>query len=176
MTERKADKTDRKLHELFQAPKNIIVTMSLYPHISSKGIEAGCYIYIPDCCPLFLEGQSPVVQTQFIGIHDCLCITLRKPPNVTTLPDITKQLPDAGTLGSVVWMGTIRGWPSSSGRGLRFYIPKFIWETISPPIGRIVRTRGIVHPVKSGKGMFEYWLLTIPAVQYKHLVPLYLQE
>lgn len=163
-------KLDEQITRLANRGQSVSITVSIYPQKKRKTYRGlpGHIISIASAFPLDLE-----VDNQFMGVHKCMCLTLRKPAKVTNLIEISRELPSVAPFGNIIWLGRVHMYQLKT--SIKGYIPPLVWSPSGTEFSGILRCMGIVHPVRKGMDKFEYYLLEIPAIQRDQIVPAYLR-
>ncbi len=160
---------DKHINRLANKEQSVLITASIYPQkkrSTYRGLP-GHIISISGAFPLELE-----VEDQFLGVHKCMCLTLRRPRTVTNLIEISRELPALQPFGNIIWLGRVHMYQLKT--SIKGYIPPLVWSPQGTEFDGVLKCMGIVHPVLKGVG-FQYYLLEIPAIQRDQLVPGYLR-
>jgi hypothetical protein len=160
-----AIQTMRKALGLLRQPFSFILPLTLHPCAQRKGIKLSS----PVPC---LEPGKPMMlkSARFIGVHECLCITLVRPSTVKSLIQIAHEIPVIEPFGPVTWLTrtTYFQYPTTSKGGFIFHIPSSVFK----PLGSIfhpIQTKGIIHNI--WVRTHEYFILEIPIFQRKYIIP-----
>jgi len=116
---------------------------------------------------------NKIQKLQFVGCHQCLCVTLRHPPQFKSMIDISTSLTEIGSFGRVFWLGTANMYTygRSTRMSAKIYIRKNVWSPQGTPLSGAIHTTAITHQLDAGEKRFQYWFLSIPAIQHSYVVP-----
>ena len=114
----------------------------------------------------------------FVGVHECLCMTVRHPRYVKDMLEQAHDLPLIKPFGQIVWLGAVNvGPPTKVIRARRVYIPSTIWNPPASMKGRRLRTNAIVRPVTDCiKKRFKYQVMEFPAFHRDGILGKYIIE
>lgn len=170
MFQKQSDQFESRAIKLLRQPGSVIVPLTISPY-SQRDKGRGHFLHLPQSCPIELV---PTGGHQYIGIHECMVVTLRRPRYWNTLLKIAKDLPVIKPFGLVTWLGAIAAssWVKTVG-ATQLYIQRSTWD---PEPRMLIRTKGIIHPYVAGRGGFTNYLLEIPAVRRDGVVPEYLEN
>jgi hypothetical protein len=170
---------DDKIAQLIQTDRTMLVPLSIYPHltdIDGKLKLVGHYIATRKGTPLSFDPENVI---HYIGVHECLCLTIRRPPFLEDMLTQTQCLGEVPPFGQVVWLGGFKAQPKSlKNRTRRMYIPMTLWKPPRQLRGRRLWAHGIVHPVK-GTGQcsrFEYWVMDLPVFHRDQVLERYILD
>jgi hypothetical protein len=168
VTEKRNERLERIATRLITQPGSILVPVTITPTKETE-LARGHHLYISSCCPISPE---PTGDVQWVGVHDHLCVTLRRPVSWTSLLQVAKDLPIIEPFGIVTWMGATRQKRlRSKDGGTSFYLRQVLWN----PKERVsFKTKGIIYPITVGR--FKVYVLDIPAIQREKVVPDYIEE
>lgn len=172
MTLRKEQVLDNQMLRFLREPGSFMTPLSVRPHVQGEGYTPGHYIYLLNPWPL-LANPIGGKHYHFVGIHDCMCITLRRPENIITMLRIARDLPSLEPFGAITWLGGVKIYSGSPKRCGRIYIPNILWNPCDTPLSGVVHTHAVIHPVKSARSNFIYYLMEIPAFQRDRILSRY---
>jgi hypothetical protein len=106
-------------------------------------------------------------EIQFIGVHNCLVLTILLPHGVRTLYQVAKAIPRLDYNDRslpVTWCGPVRQWrvKHTSG-GLKFYIPAKLWNPPAPLFESKTIVEGYIQVFSSNRTP-PYVILTVPSI------------
>ncbi len=104
----------------------------------------------------FIEGW------QYIGLHECFCLTMTKPKRVTSMMTIAKEIQEIDPFGQVQWFGAAK--VVFKDDKIIYQIPRKVWEPVSKALGTTLHLDAIAHTIKKGKGPFTYNILELPGL------------
>jgi len=152
---------------------SIIINASFYPHREGK---KGQYLYLFGMPEMYPEEDN--ISMQFLGVHECLCLTLRRPALTKGIIRLAYQFRECAPLGPITWLGPVECYRRRGRKRVSCYIPRTVWDppNASGSYTGTISTKGIIHPITAGRGGFEYWVLQIPAIRRERIDPLYIIE
>lgn len=169
---RNLEKFNRKISELAGSKGSFVVDVSVCPRRCHVTTNPSYTLRITSRAKLGIPLQSP----QFLGAHECLVATLRRPNNYKTLLDIGRALPHLEDFGYITWLGSVSQikFAQKNSECTSLNIPARVWAPGSGPLAGAFKTKGVVHPVTAEPGGFIYYLLEVPAIQRDKILPCYL--
>lgn len=176
MTFKIQEQVDRHLSKILREDTSYPISVGVHHAVQGRGH----YLWLSNKNTSLPIDPAPALDVRhFIGVHQCMCLTIRRPSRINSLLKVSKELPTVDPFGRIIWLGAIRILPPKKGFpncGNRAYIPKTIWDPRGSQSGSTYRTTGVVHTyhAKNGKDQFEYVLLELPAFQGDSLLPSYL--
>ncbi len=154
---------------------SILFKATVTPH-AVRGPHTGVRIGIASPFEVPVE---PRRKPQFIGMHDCLCITLRRPSRLTTVFDIDEDLPILPIFGRTHWFGSVKVVRTSyprKGKRIELYIARRVWHPFPTPLDATLDTTGVIHRFKAGKGLFTYYVMEFPGFQKNRVSAAYVTK
>ena len=139
----------------------ITVPAVLYPHKFPRGkktVIEGHYLLLSALFPL---GTPEVSRIQFMGVHEGLVLTVARPPEITDLVRMVMDTRDVLKMKKVAWIGGVKMY--ERGRGVRYYIPKGIWNPRGGLFRKILHTKANVRVIISRSGG-AYTVAELPAI------------
>ena len=167
---RKEQALTRKMGDILGKPGSALISVSFYSSGTGRK-NSGSFLHVKNNCAII---PSPLNDYQFLGVHEWLCLTIRRPKTRPNLLTISKNLPIIPPFGPVTWLGVVKTSCVGKNKSIKAYLSPRVWEMErSAFTGKIV-TKGIIHTIKSGKGGFEYQILEVPAIRRNRIIPEYL--
>ena len=180
MADRKVTVFRQHVRDLSKAEGSLLLSCAVYPHVINrmgKSLLMGHYISLKKGTPLFFD---PNDQCHFVGVHECLCMTVRRPISCKDMLSIATKVREIPPFGQVAWLGavTIRSWQKNTGAVGRIYVPSSVWKPPNRIIGKRIRVSVIVHELsaKCTNGQFRYKLMEFPAFQRDEILDQYIVE
>ena len=178
MTEKQTTTFDRRVTPILNTDETVQARVTFYPHlINRKGSLKlmGHYLAIRKGFPLSFDPEDCL---HFIGVHECLCLTIRQPRYVVDLLSQAYDLPSLKPFGQIVWLGAVNiGRPSATVKQRKVYIPSTVWTPPEPLTGKRLRTHALVHKVvEPDKGRFKYTMMEFPAFHRNGILTRYVLE
>lgn len=108
---------------------------------------------------------------RFIGVHECLCITLLHPLRIKSLVQVSRELPTIEPFGPVNWLAYTgyNRYSVTTRQGFIFHIPSYVYTAFLDTHPHPIKTKGVVHNL--WVGTHEYFILEIPILQRKYIIP-----
>jgi hypothetical protein len=163
----------RRVNRLAKTKGTLYTNVSVYRHSGKKPHLRG---YMIETSALFPMAFEPVGkhEPQYMGVHECMILTIRRPKHVVDMLDIAKDLPRVEPFGDIIWLGSVLAVQTRpSKRALRFSIPHRVWQPRAP-IDGICRCQAVIRPYPSPRSRFIYYVMEVLAIQRKHVVPEFL--
>ena len=139
----------------------------VYVHRRSKKQGAavdGRYIRVGG---VFKLGAPPLKSLQFIGVHECLCLTISYPDYIRGILDVAADLPGHTELGIFTW-GPTTSTCKVLQNDLWYFLPVSVWGFLEGEYDKIIKTHSTLS-ILQGKGGGTYYLLNIPLLSRKYL-------
>jgi hypothetical protein len=127
-----------------------LVPCSVYAGVSYK-------LVLPED---IVAGDSRTYLHQYLGVRDCLCMTIAGPQSQMCLNLVSKHLP------TITWLGQV----SCIKKRNEYRIPQRVWAPQSGPFTGDLTLRGYAHNFISDKTRRYYTVLFFPALNRSGVV------
>ncbi len=181
MTDSQVTQLQQRVKVLSEAEGTILLSCSVYPHVISRKITSkkshsylmGHYFSFKKGTPLFFE---PSFECQFVGVHDCLCMTIRRPMQCKDMLGIASRVREIPPFGNIAWLGAVavRTYQKHSRAVGRIYVPTSVWTPPKRIIGKRIRVNALIHEVKTGLSPFKLKVMEFPAFQRNEILDQYI--
>jgi hypothetical protein len=115
---------------------------------------------------VFKLGSPPLKSLQFIGVHDCMFMTISYPDYVRGVLDLAADLPSHPDGGIFTWAANVKC--KVLKKDLWYFIPTSTWGFLEGEYDMMIKTVSTLSILRgSGGGM--YYLLNMPLLTRKYL-------
>jgi len=171
-------KMERLLSKIMNTSCTHILPVSFLPHVTNVDSIlklAGHYLCFRKGARLVFE---PTNHYHYLGIHECLCLTVRRPPGDGGIWQHGQCLNTIPPFGRTQWIGQVMvSSKHIKSYSNRIYLPLAIWKPHTPVIGKRIHTHAIIHDITGqtpyGRKDFKYTIAEFPAFGRNGLFPQY---
>jgi|GEM_PF-5894146 len=125
---------------------------------------------MPEPVPATCNSRNTFYSSQFVGMHEHLVITLKRPSFIDNLFHISDKVPEIKPFGRTIWLGTCRyghSNPRSQQSGWVIEVPSNTCTVAEPHLrnGERISLKAILHNINKLKGIRrEMLLLEFPSL------------
>jgi hypothetical protein len=115
---------------------------------------------------VFKLGTPPLKSMQFLGIHDCMFMTISYPDYIRGILDVAADLGGHAELGQFTWAHYLKC--KVGGDDLWYFVPRYVWGFQEGEYDKTIRMHSTLS-ILQGLGGGTYYLLNLPLITRKYL-------